>query len=119
MNARCCACAVSCGVLLAWNQVCTAAVINFGGQPAEISISSVSERTVRVQLSPIDATEKPVPVTPSTVVVPFTSTNLWQARELSGEREFRIGRLRVQVTASPLTVAMRREDGKRVQQLGV
>ena len=63
----------------------------------DLSITEVSERTVRVQW-PIG------PVAPSTVLVPFSSTD-------------KPRHLQVTVTQQPLKVAIRGRDGKLVQEL--
>src|SRR5215510_9743046 len=39
--------------------------IRFGGAPAELTLSEVSERTMRIQLSPLDEHGQPQPTPPS------------------------------------------------------
>jgi alpha-glucosidase len=91
--------------------------IRFAGSPAELVISEVSERTVRLELSPLDEQRKPRSATPSTVLVPFPTNEKLRVRELAREREFRVGQLRVRVKPQPLIVSVRRADGKLVQEL--
>src|SRR5205823_3536599 len=91
--------------------------IRFAGQNTELAIGEVSERTVRVELSPLDDQGKPRPAMPSTVLVPFPMIGKLRVRELSGEKELGVGQIRVRVKAQPLTVTVRRADGKRVQEL--
>src|SRR5207247_3719444 len=78
--------------------------IRFAGQNTELAISEVSERTVRVELSPLDDQDKPRPAMPSSVLVPFPMIGKLRVRELSGEKELGVGQLRVRVKAQPLTV---------------
>jgi alpha-glucosidase/alpha-D-xyloside xylohydrolase len=94
-----------------------ASPIQFGDVPVELTISQVSERTVRLELSPLDQAGKPVPESPSPVFVPFPTVEKLRVRELDGERDLRVGRLRVTVTPQPLVISVHREDGTLVQQL--
>lgn len=93
------------------------AEVRFAGQAAELTLSEVSERTVRLQLSPLDGEGRPRPVTPSSVLVPFAAAEKLRVRELNGERELAVGRLRVSLQPQPLTVSVRREKGTLVQEL--
>ncbi|MEW6156860.1 MAG: TIM-barrel domain-containing protein [Verrucomicrobiota bacterium] len=95
----------------------SAAPIQFAGQSAELVLSEVSERTIRVQLFAIDARNQPQPPESSTVLIPFVQSEKFRARELSVEQELRIAGLRVTVTPQPLAVSLRRADGKLVQEL--
>jgi alpha-glucosidase/alpha-D-xyloside xylohydrolase len=104
-------------VLLHLASAFAASPIRFAGQNAELVLSEVSARMLRIELSPLDERGKPRPPAPSTVLVPFTSTGRLRVRELSGDQDLRVGKLRVQVKASPLNIVVRREDGKLVQQL--
>lgn len=97
--------------------VAVAAPIRFAGQNAELVVSEVSERTVRVELSPLDEQGKPCPPAASTVLIPFPFTERVRVREISGEKDLRVGKLRVLVKTPPLNITVRREDGKLVQQL--
>ncbi len=91
--------------------------IHFAGQNAELVLSEVSERTLRVELFPFDEQGRSRPPQRSTVLVPFPSTEKLRARQMTGVKELRAGRLRVTVKTQPLTVTVRREDGKFVQEL--
>lgn len=93
-----------------------AGTIRFAGAPAELIISEVSERTVRIELFPLDEQGKPRPAIPSTVLVPFPVKEKLRARELAREKQIRVGELRVDVKAEPFTVSVRRA-GKLVQEL--
>jgi alpha-glucosidase/alpha-D-xyloside xylohydrolase len=91
--------------------------IRFGGRPVELTLSEVSERTVRIELAQLDEHGRPQSSEPSTVLVPFPDVEKLRVRQLAAEREIRVGGLRVAVRVEPLTVTVRRPDGKRVQEL--
>ena len=91
--------------------------IRYAGQDAELAVSEVSDRTVRLELSPLDEQGSPRSASPSTVLVPFPVKERWRGRNVEGVREIRVGQLQVVVKASPLTVAVRRAGGRTVQEL--
>src|SRR6266542_3662499 len=109
-----CACLV---LTLSVREFAAAAPIRFAGQNAELVLSEVSERTLRIELFPFDEQGRSRPPQRSTVLVPFPSTEKLRSRQLTGAKELRAGRLRVTVKTQPLTVTVRRQDGKRVQEL--
>src|SRR4029077_17376562 len=75
-------------VLLSQLATAFAAVpIQFAAQNAELAISEISERTLRIELAPLDEQGRPAPAMPSTVLVPFPSMEEFRARELVNERE--------------------------------
>ena len=92
--------------------------IQFGGVPAELVISQVSERTLRLELKPLDAQGRAQTAVPSPVLDSFPMTGKLRIRELVGEKQLRVGQLRVSIKPRPLTVTVRRADGKLVQELG-
>jgi len=105
-------------LLLSLNSsLAASSAVRFAGQNAELAISEVSERTVRIQLFPLDEQGRPRPATPSTVFFPFPTTGKLRVRELDGEKQIPVGKLRVNIKTSPLTVTVRREDGALVQEL--
>src|SRR5207244_4894463 len=67
----------------------SAAKLQFAGAPAELVISEISERTLRVTLSPLDEHGQPWPAPRSAALVPFPSKVSFRARELVAERKFR------------------------------
>src|SRR5262245_52148525 len=85
--------------------------------PVELRIDQVSERMIRVELSPIDEKGQVKPTPPSTVLVPFETTERLVVRDLPAPRNIPAGRLRVRIHASPLTIGLTRPDGKLVQEL--
>jgi alpha-glucosidase/alpha-D-xyloside xylohydrolase len=91
--------------------------IRFGGTSAELTISEVSQRTVRIELSRVDDQRRSQSVEPSTILVPISAVEKLRARELTASKELAVGRLRVSVRPQPLTVTVWRLDGKLVQEL--
>jgi alpha-glucosidase/alpha-D-xyloside xylohydrolase len=89
----------------------------FAGRPSELVISQVSERTLRVTLSPLDEHGRPMPAPKSAVLIPFSSKVALRTRELAAERKFRIGKLHVSIKPEPLTISVHAANGKLVQQL--
>jgi alpha-glucosidase/alpha-D-xyloside xylohydrolase len=95
-----------------------AASLRFAGAPAELVISEVGERTLRVTLSPLDARGQPRPEAESAVLVPLASKVLLRARELAGDKRVRAGKLQIEIKPAPLTISVRGGNGKLVQELG-
>src|SRR3989442_5941125 len=104
-------------LILFFGWCASAATLQFAGQRAELVVSEVSGRTVRLQLFALDQNGNVVPPASSTVLGPFATTEKWRAREVTGEKELRVGELRVSVKPQPLTVSVRHADGKLVQEL--
>ena len=94
-----------------------ASIIQFGGVPVELTVSQISDRAVRISLSPLDEQGGARTNPPAPYFVPFASTEKLRVRELDGESEVRAGQLRVTVQAQPLTVFVRRADGSVVQEV--
>src|SRR5262245_32843323 len=84
------------------------------GSPVQLMISEVSERTIRIELSSLDEQGNTRAGTPSTVLAQFPSKEKFRARELTGEKKLRIGKLRVAIKPNPLTVSVTQADGKPV-----
>ena len=91
--------------------------IRFPEAPSELVISQVSDRTLRIQLFPLDKKSQPVPTPASTALVPFESREKFRTRSLSGDKELRIGELRVRIDPDPLTISIRGPKDKLVQEL--
>src|SRR5947207_1652255 len=89
-----------------------AAKLQVAGGPAELVISEISERTLRITLSPLEEHGRPWPVPRSAVLVPFSSKVSFRARELAAEKSLRIGKLHVAVKPEPLTISFRNATGK-------
>ena len=95
----------------------TAAAIQVAGVPVEIAVQQISERTVRVQLVPLDESGKVRPAPPSTVLVPFESSEKLRVRDLAEAKDLRVGSLRIVVKPQPLTISLLGGDGKVLQEL--
>jgi alpha-glucosidase/alpha-D-xyloside xylohydrolase len=93
-----------------------AAPLRYAGSDAELSLARVSDRTVEVRLASLDPTGKPIAAPASTALVDFPREVKWRGRELSAPEEVAIGNLRIQIKPSPLTLGIRRADGRIVQQ---
>lgn len=104
------------GFFLTGGTVFTAPLsIRFTGRDVELTISAVSERTIRLQVTPLAERGPALPVTATGVLVPFVSGEKLRVREIDGVKELAVGSLRLTVTPRPLTVAVRRNDGSPVQ----
>jgi alpha-glucosidase/alpha-D-xyloside xylohydrolase len=84
-----------------------------------LRVAQVGERTVRLTVAPLDEQGRPRPDPASTVLVPFDSVEKLRVRELAAAEDVQAGRLRIRVERSPLTVTIRRADGRVVQQLTI
>lgn len=93
------------------------ASIEFQGVPVELRVSEVSDKTVRIQLFPIDEHGNLVPTTPSPTLDIFEAKEKFHAREVGSEKEVRIGDLRLVLKSNPLTITVRRANGTKVQEL--
>ena len=91
--------------------------IRFAGAPVELTISEVSERNVRLQLLPMDEQGKTRPAAPSTVLVTFPVMEKLRTRELSGDKEIRVGQMRLLIKPQPLVVLVHRAEERLVQEL--
>jgi alpha-glucosidase (family GH31 glycosyl hydrolase) len=94
-----------------------ASPIRFGGLPAELALSEVSERTLRIELSPLDEHGHPQTATPSSILVPFSAVEKLRVREITGLKQLDAGRLHVTIRSEPLTLTVRRQNGEIVQEL--
>src|SRR5438045_853518 len=84
--------------------------IRFAGRDAELTITGVSDRTVRLTLAPVDGAPG---LDASPVLVPRT----WPApalrlTELRAEQNLMVGDQRVSIMPDPLTVEIRSKEGK-------
>jgi len=110
-------CLLLAGVCLAAGGAERAAPIRFAGAPAELVISEVSERMLRVTLFPLNEQGRPRSGPPSAVLTSFPEKEKFHARELAPEKTLRIGKLRLTLKPQPLTISVRRADGRLVQEL--
>lgn len=91
--------------------------IRYPGERAELCISAVGERTIRIVLAPLDEKGKARPASPSTVLMDFASEQKLRRQELAGAEVLSVGKLRVQLRPQPLTVSVQTPSGKFVQEL--
>ncbi|MEX1010493.1 MAG: TIM-barrel domain-containing protein [Balneolaceae bacterium] len=91
--------------------------IRYAGQPAELSLVQVSERTIEVQLSPIGSDGQPVELPSSEVLIDFPRNPIATWRTLYETEFHEVGNLRVEVQPDPLRVVVRNSDGDLVQSM--
>src|ERR1700761_2844014 len=91
--------------------------LEFGGAPAELSVSRVSDDMFKVELSPLDENGKPRETSKSESLLPLPEKGKWKYRAISGFNEFRDGKYSVTVQGHPMEVTIRRRDGTTVQTL--
>jgi alpha-glucosidase (family GH31 glycosyl hydrolase) len=91
--------------------------LQFGGVPRKLVISQVSERTVRIELTPLDQQGHPLDPTPSRVLVPFPASEKLRTRALAGQKRLHVGKLELIVNPQPLSITIHRPDGSLVQEL--
>lgn len=91
--------------------------LRFAGARSELIIREVSDLCLRLELLPLDAQGQPVAADPSTVLVPFPVTEKLRTRGFTGEKQLRAGEFQVVIRPKPLTVTVRRGDGKLVQEM--
>jgi alpha-glucosidase (family GH31 glycosyl hydrolase) len=94
-----------------------AETLRLAGEPAELSIQEISERTIRIELAQLDDRGFPRTEAPSSDLVTFPSKEKLRIRELGSSKEIRAGNLRVHVQPNPLTISVRRADGSLAQTL--
>jgi alpha-glucosidase/alpha-D-xyloside xylohydrolase len=91
--------------------------LRHGESPAELSVATVSDRTVRITLAPLDENGKPRPGPAPTALVERKPETKLQVRELSEAKEVDAGNLRVRVSPNPLTLTVRGPGDTVVQEL--
>src|SRR5262245_46563524 len=84
--------------------------LEFNGAPVELTLSQVSDRCVRIQLTPLDENGKPKPAAPSAALAEFPQKEKLRLRELAKEKQLSIGSLRLVLTPKPLAIAVYRKD---------
>jgi alpha-glucosidase/alpha-D-xyloside xylohydrolase len=105
--------------LFVFPTVCLAddAAIRVASAPRELAVSSISERTLRIDLSPLDNEGHPFPSPPTAVFVPYDAVERLRVRELPAPREIDAGSLHVSIKPQPLEITVTRADGSTVQEL--
>jgi alpha-glucosidase/alpha-D-xyloside xylohydrolase len=92
------------------------AAIRIAEATFELSVSQVSDRTVRIDLSPLDEQRTPRPDPKSDVFVPFQVIEKLRIRELSAAKGVQVGQFHLAIKPAPLTLTLTRADGKLVQE---
>jgi alpha-glucosidase/alpha-D-xyloside xylohydrolase len=111
-------CAVAVSVAFSFHLASQAAEsLRLAGGSAELSIQEISERTIRIELAPLDEGGTPRAEVPSSDLVPFPLKEKLRLRELGLSKEIRASKLRIRVDPDPLTISIRRTDGSPVQTL--
>jgi alpha-glucosidase/alpha-D-xyloside xylohydrolase len=99
--------------------VAAAEPLKHGTKSAELSISAVSDWTVRITLAPLDDAAQPRPGSPSSQLVDLKAEDKLRVRELTEAKELAVGKLKVRVSPSPLTVTVRGPDDKVIQEFNI
>jgi alpha-glucosidase (family GH31 glycosyl hydrolase) len=91
--------------------------IIWGGVPCELSLGSVSERTVQVVVAPLDAQGKPAAIPANAGFLDLPVAEKFRGSQLANQQEIQAGKMHITLTAQPLTIGVHRADGRLVQQL--
>lgn len=94
-----------------------AATVQYLNRPAELSIDQISDITFRIRLAPLDAQGNPMPLRPSTVLVEQQPQNKLRTRAIDSASEISVGKLKLKISPSPLTLTVDNAAGKTVQSL--
>lgn len=92
--------------------------IQYAGAPAHLTLARVTDRTVEVTLAPLGANGIPLPTPESDVLVAYPREVIWEGDTLpSGETPISLssGALVLELSGSPLALAVRKADGTLVQ----
>lgn len=96
------------------------APLAIAGQPAELTVSAVSDWTVRVQLVAVGATKPSSPQEEDLVLAqPEWPGRKLQVRLTEGVEILRFGKLHVVVSPNPLTITVRRSGDRVIQRLEI
>jgi alpha-glucosidase/alpha-D-xyloside xylohydrolase len=91
--------------------------LHFAGESAELTIGEVSERTIRIEVAPLDERGHPKPEEFSSALVSIPTKEKVRIRELTGKKEIKMGKIRVLVEPTPLRISLYRSDDSLVQEL--
>ncbi|HVT82576.1 MAG TPA: TIM-barrel domain-containing protein [Phycisphaerae bacterium] len=96
-----------------WLRPASAADITRGGKPAELTVAPAGSHSIRVTLKPLGVD---LPPSPSLLNIEIKNPAI-TLRTMDGPVRKRVGELDVEVTPSPLTVAVKGAGGREVQKL--
>jgi alpha-glucosidase (family GH31 glycosyl hydrolase) len=95
----------------------SAAPFRLGLDPAELTVSEISDRTVWIRLAPLTDKGTPPAAIPSTAFVPLAAVEKLHVLDLMEPKEVRAGHLRITVHSDPITISIRTAEGRLVQEL--
>lgn len=90
-------------------------LITLNGTPAKLLISKLGEHAIRITLQPVSY-EKPLPPNPA-LVSKASSAPLLQLQSVENTIQQTIGKLKINITANPLTIKVFNLQQKLIQQL--
>src|SRR5690348_6768110 len=88
--------------------------IVFGGVPVDLKISEVSQKTVRIELQPVEAQTNSRAVAPAWTLASFTGKEIFHAHDLASTKKIRVGALRLTIQPRPLMVSVRDRRSTRL-----
>jgi alpha-glucosidase/alpha-D-xyloside xylohydrolase len=91
--------------------------LRYRGSDVELSVGEISERTIKVVLSPLDESGQPRSEPPSAATVEPNVQWKLRRRTLDDKETVAIGKLIVEVKSDPLSIEIRRSNGNIVQTL--
>src|SRR5262249_51865283 len=93
--------------------------LKYAGSPAELTVQSISDRTIKVSLTPLDAQGQPRPAPPGTAFVAPNGRPVVAIRMLKSAQDLTVGDLRCRIQVQPLRIALSTAAGKLVQEVTV
>ena len=91
--------------------------IQFNNVRVQLTISQISERTLRFQLTPFNDEGPPQPESPSPILDSFSEKEILRVRAPGDAKELSVGSMRVTIEPRPLAITVRRADGTLIQKL--
>jgi len=90
--------------------------VKYSGEPAELTVYHVSDKTIGFKISPLDSNGQPQPLPPSTMLIDFERKILLQKKELTASEKITAGSLNITISPSPLKIVVSRGQ-KTIQEL--
>ena len=100
-------------------RICRADDLKYAGSAAELTIQSVSDRAIKMILSPLDAQGRPRPGPPTTAFLATGGRPVLAIRKLDNAQDIVVGDMRCRIQARPLSIALTTMAGKLVQELTI
>src|SRR6185312_15427647 len=76
--------------------------ITYGGVPIDLKISEVSEKTVRIELRPVDQSSNADSA--SWTLADFPATEKFHVHEMASDKKVSVGELRLTIQPRPLAI---------------